>query len=504
MFERALAACPPDDGWQSGGVSCDASGSGPTIFRPSSSCQHSGFLPALLALCLLGTGCKTYTRQSEAMTAAWAAGDIDQAAKLFGDRAERKTDSSDAVIWELEAGAAFRATGDLPASNREFDAAAARIAAYEKTATVKLSRETAALFSNQQSLPYEGRSYDKILLRTYRALNYLELGQPDRARPELIRAYQRQQDAVVENRRRIEQAREAAQNSEQAAIVSRSEANPGFQAALGQLTQPLDRFQFYADYVNPFTVYLDGLFFLHAGDGGSDLERALKSLHRVQEACRDNPAVRADVAFAEAVAAGQSFQQPRLTYVLFETGRAASREQVRIDVPIIITDISYVGVAFPRLVFHPEYDATLTIVAGTAPQTTVLIANVDAIIAQDFKNALPAIVTRTLLGVLAKGAAAWAVNDAARRQDEDLGLLARLLTAAVQAAVNIADTRSWTTLPKQFQVARFNTPPDRRITVTAPSGVNQHVTLIDGEVNVVYVKSISAGGPLFVSQFKLE
>ncbi len=71
-----------------------------------------------------------------------------------------------------------------------------------RSASVK---EAAALMSNQANLDYEGRSYDGIMLNTYRALNYLAMGaRTERARPEIIRAYQRQQDAVDDNKRRIE------------------------------------------------------------------------------------------------------------------------------------------------------------------------------------------------------------------------------------------------------------------------------------------------------------
>jgi hypothetical protein len=342
------------------------------------------------------------------------------------------------------------------------------------------------------------------MLHTYKALNYLALGQPDRARPELIRAYQCQQDAVAENRRRIEEALEAARNSEQRDVIARTQADPRFNQAVAELSRGLEGFRAYADFVNPFTVYLDGLFFLHAGEGAADLERALKSLRRVREVAGDNPTVAADLALAEARAAGRPVQTGPLTYVIFETGRAASREQVRLDIPILVADVSYVGAAFPQLVFHDDHERTLHVEAGGTRLSTALVASMDALVAQDFKNELPAIITKTLISTAAKAAAGWAVSDAARRQDEGLGLLARLVTAAVQAAVNIADTRSWTTLPKEFQVARLNTPADRTVTVSAPGQAPRRVPLIDAEVNVVYVKSTRAGGPLWINQFRLR
>lgn len=470
--------------------------------RPRQLDVARGLLCLLLAT--LAGGCQTYTTQSRNMTGAWAAGDAAGAARTFGRRADQKANSKDAVIWHLEAGAAARAAGDFAESNRHFEAAAARIEEYESRPKVRLGNEAGAIFSNQQNLPYEGRPYDKIMLHTYKALNYLAMGQPDRARPELIRAYQRQQDAVAENRRRIEEALEAARNSEQREVIARTQADPRFNQAVSSLSRGLEGFRAYADFVNPFTVYLDGLFFLHAGEGAADLERALKSLRRVREVAGDNPAVAADLALAEARAAGRPVETGPLTYVIFETGRAASREQVRLDIPILVVDVSYVGAAFPQLVFHADHERTLHVEAGSARQSTALVASMDAIVAEDFRNELPAIITKTLISTAAKAAAGWAVSDAARRQDEGLGLLARLVTAAVQAAVNIADTRSWTTLPKEFQVVRLNTPPDRTVTLTVSGQAPRRVSLIDAEVNVVYVKSTRAGGPLWINQFRLR
>ena len=73
-----------------------------------------------------------------------------------------------------------------------------------------------------------------------------------------------------------------------------------------------------------------------------------------------------------------------------------------------------------------------------------------------------------------------------------------------KAAVNIADERTWTTLPKEFQVARIPTPADRRLDLSTPNGMRTSVTVGDGILNVIYVKSINTGTPLLVTQFKLK
>ena len=451
----------------------------------------------------LGAGCQTYKSQARNMTASWIAGDFERAAREFGEKALRTDGGKDSVIWNLEAGAAYRAAGKYEESNRHLEAAARQIDDYEQKASIKVGRETAAIMSNQQNLPYEGRSYDKIMLHTYRALNYLALGEAEKARPEIIRAYQRQQDAVEENKRRIEKAQEEERQHKDRATVEKARTDPQFNAALGEkVGKGLEGFKYYADYVNPFTVYLDGLFFLHAGSGGSDLERAIKSFNRVIEVAGQSQAVQSALLAATNALMGKTAVPS--TYVIFETGRAASLDQVRIDIPIIFANVSYVGAAFPTLDFHHDFVGGMIIKAGGTQESTALVASMDSVVALDFKNDLPVIITKTILATVAKAAAGFAINQAVNQQDDLAGFFIRMATAAGQAAMNIADTRSWTTLPKEFQVACVPTPPDRKLTLTATGRGPVELTLGEGTVNVVYVRSVTATGPLMINQFKLK
>ena len=457
---------------------------------------------ALLALILslFGSGCQTYTAQTRTMENAWTSGQPAAAAAAFGKEADDCGDSKDAIVWNLEAGAAYRVAGNLPESFRHFDKAGERIDVYEQQSKTKVGREALAIMSTPQNMPYEGRSYDKIMLHTYEALNFLTQGDVEKARPEIIRAYQCQQDAVEENARRIESAQDAEKESKDRATVDKAKGDPTFNSSLGGVTNNLEGFKFYADYVNPFTVYLDGLYFLHAGAGGSDLEHARKSLQRVQECAADNKFIQADLQAAQTGAA----RADACTYVIFETGQGASMDQVRIDVPIIITKVSYVGVAFPKLVFHDNYARDLTVTAGALQEHTALVASMDAIIAQDFRNEWPAVLTKAIVSAVAKGTAAYFANAAAERQSAALGWVSKVATAATQMALNIADTRSWTTLPKEFQVACVPTPANRKLVLTPAGGAPVEVALVDGKVNVVCVRSVTAGDQLHVSQFKLK
>jgi hypothetical protein len=464
------------------------------------------FAPVLLAgvAGLLATGCKTYEQQNKVIRN-WQGGNLPGAVAEAKLQADGNANNKDAIIWRLEQGAVLRATGQYADSNDAFDKAEAKIDDYARKAKIRVGQETGALLSNQAELDYEGRSYDGIMLNTYKALNYLALGQPDKARPEIIHAYQRQQDAVAANQKRIEEVQDEAAKNTNSVAIQKAQADPKFQAQMqGTNYANLNGLQAYADYVNPFTVYLDGLYFMANAADASDLERARKSFERVGSFAPDNGYVKQDLATAEGMIHGQSL--PAVTYVIFETGCAPERGQIRIDIPIIVSKVSYVGAAFPTLKLQYNFMPGLTVTAGGTSVPTALVASMDGVVATDFKNEMPVVITKTIAATVVKAVAAYAANEAARQGGGDLGgLFMQIGTAVYQMAVNIADERTWTTLPKEFQVARLATPADRRIDLTTPNGVKTSVTIGDGMVNVVYVKSINnAGTPLLVSQFKLK
>ena len=102
----------------------------------------------------------------------------------------------------------------------------------------------------------------------------------------------------------------------------------------------------------------------------------------------------------------------------------------------------------------------------------------------------------------------YGVNKGMGKQDAIARLIVKLATAAITASVNIADTRTWNTLPKEFQFCRIPTPLDRKIELSSgPNGESETEVMVgDGTINLIYVKSIStsATNGLIVTQIKLK
>ncbi len=451
----------------------------------------------------------------------------------------------------------------LTRSVAAFDEAARRIDDYEAKAKLSVSAESAALLTNQANIPYRGRGYDKVMLHTYQTLNYLQLGDADAARVELNRALQRQRDAVDANAKRIAEAQKLANEAKSGGVqdekgrqgssydVDQAKADPTTSAGLSAIEGKFNAAILpYGDYVNPFTTFLDALVFTHQAADASDLERARKSWERVLNFAPSNPYVTADytavepdlqrqaapaapvaspaagtdtaapaVAVAAAVTAdtpvapaapapgSQPMTPGSLTYVIFETGSAPYRDQTRIDIPLFLVTngISYVGAAFPRVETVSGQAPSLTITTGEgAGYTTALVASIDSVVALDFKNEWPTILTKTLISTATKATIDAILQKQIQDQAGSTGaFLFKLASAATQAAVNIADTRTWRSLPKEFQYARLATPANRMLTLSA-AGQTTTIQVEPAAVNVVYVKSPAASAPLLATQFILK
>ncbi len=291
-------------------------------------------------------------------------------------------------------------------------------------------------------------------------------------------------------------------SAEHAYDVERARRDPRVNRQVETLLAPVEQeMRAYAPYVNPFAVFLEGLYFMHTAYDASDLERARVSMRRVAgmsaSAALDEEADR-----AERAAAGDP--PGPATYVILETGRAATRDEVRIDIPLYLVSgrVGYIGAAFPQLRFHGGHLRSIEVEADGASRSTVTVCRMDSVIAREFHDEWPAVLTRTLLASATKAVAGYALERAAEEHGELARAIARLVSIGYQVAVNRADLRSWTTLPKEFQFVRIENPPDGSLILRA-GNEKRRVEIEPDQVNIVYVRSVSASSPLHIHTFTL-
>jgi len=472
--------------------------------------SHVRLVSIFLAASVLG-GCATYQDDTEELRRAWASGDDLTAAQEAKSEADSSPTGIDALLWRAEEGAAFRAADYYKDSNTAFSQAEARIDYYDKAARIRISDQALATVVNLSMLPYEGTSYDRIMVNTYKALNYLTMGDRQSARVEINRALQRQREAVRLYADAIEAAQEDANdasvqsryNPQDNYNVNRATNDRKFQNLLDRNYGYLRDYRAYADYVVPFTVFLEGLYFMTNAQGLSDIERSRKAFERVRGMLPKNQYLSADYDLVVKRQNGEEL--PRLTYVIFETGMAPTRREVRIDIPLFLVtrEVPYFGVAFPQLQFNNSYIRSVTAQTSGGSYTTEVVTNMDAVVAQAFENELPIIITRTLITAGVKAAAQYGIYQASKG-DDTANAIAMVLTTAYSAATNRADLRTWVTLPKQFGYCRFPTPADGQVRLKLQGAQSLTVDLIEGHINVIYIKSNAPGATPSVSQFILK
>lgn len=461
------------------------------------------------------TGCGSYEKQSAGMYGAWQSGNAETATIEVTKQAEKAAGSRDELLWRLEQGTIMATAGNLEGSTEAFNTAEEIVNKYEEQAKVKVASKGASLLTNQTVLPYRGRGYDKIMMNTYKALNLMQLQDFDGARVELNRTFQRQSDAVAENQKRIEEAVAKAEASKEGNLtgedgksapkydVEKAQQDPKFAAASGEMLADIEkRILPYADYVNPFSVFLDGVYFTHAGLDSADVERARKSFERVRS-MSPGSYIDQDYVMAEQLADG--VQPAPLTYVLFATGSAPTRDEIRIDIPLfLVSSVSYAGAAFPKLQYHENYIPQLTAIDDNGnTHVSERLCSMDAVISKDFKNAWPSVLTNTLLTTATKAIAGKLLEDSVRNEDWKVRLIAKAANIGFQAATNRADLRTWTTLPKEFAYVRIPTPE---------SGVTQlkiglheaTVEVAPGKTNVIMVRSVNQMTVPVVNSFTLN
>ena len=463
----------------------------------------------IICLLLISTGCQTYTDQSKIAVSLWENGDIAGAEAEFSRLSEKKAGTKDHVLYKLETGLVHRDNGNTDLSQTSLQSAEDRISDYENKGLISLSQtsmEAGTYMSNQANRPYVGRSYDKTMLHVYKALNFWKTSDDEHkenVRPELMKGKKRQEESLEANRREVERAKQEELLHKDQQNVSMARQDQAFTAQVANIQSDLSHLKDYDDFANPYLELLISLYYTHHGVGQTDRETAAVALKRLKGMVGESLAAwEEQEAVLESLSSGASLK-PK-TILLFESGRIASLEQIRIDIPIIINNVSYVGAAFPKLVFHDNFYSSLMIHANGESHGVSLVCNLDALAAHDYKKEFPVMLTRTIISTVAKGVAAYAMNKAASEQDAMVGLFMRLGTAIAQAAVNIADTRSWSVLPKKVYFAQFDTPDNGAISIATSDGkFTSDVVLTQNKNQLVIVRSINQDIPPMVDVFDL-
>ena len=458
------------------------------------SAKHA--LAALTAVFIL-SGCSSVVNshtQKEDMMDAYLNGDNESAL----DEIEYKlrepawynssvVNTGDELMWRLEAGSMYFHVGDFQQCLDQLRRAEELIENYDDRASISfrnVGAEAGASFTNLNALPYRGFCRDRIALAVYKALAYLGTGNEEAFHAQIRRLrneqkkvqddfseyFEAENEFIEEEKAGNPEAAKALESSGQFAGLIGDSRNADFMNNINNVREVANRG--YGDFLNPAAIFLSGL----ASVRDENYENARIDFQRLTEAMPNNPLFKQyyvtalreagrDIPAGMAGVPAFDFPLDRdCVFVIFANGRSATFEQDSIYFPIMT--------AWPSCVFYDAPFRYLEAEAGSRRFRSTILADMDGIIAQEFDELLPGIVTRIVLNTLIKEGAYYGGITAVAVQNIDptvktVALLSIIIGGAIyRAAMNTADTRSWEILPKEFQLTQFPMPDNKQVTLS--------------------------------------
>jgi len=411
------------------------------------------------------------------------------------DNALDKIEAHNTLWAYLEYGKMQQDAGRFEESTRSFQNAIDLFDSLNDEEIISLSgagNNLGSILTDDRNRDYLGAYYDYLGAHIAQAINYLMLGRYEEAstharviidhadqntkiskRLELFR-----QKMEAESDEMVEGA-ESAEAEEQTPTrtVERAFEDQRLQeriAALEAASDPL-----YADGFNPYGFFVGGVSMLASRNPGEAADY-FSRLNAV--AGRD---------LLERLARGRDLDD--LVVVFFENGRAPARADGSIDV------IGIRAVPLPVIEERPEGRASkLVVSAGVRSAEAVELANIDAIVAADFRERLLEIWGRPILSQAIKATAAYFANSAVRNEDAFVRI-ATGVASFIWISSAEPDLRSWRTLPGRQGVAVIERPGDGRVRLTLRGpggelGASSTVDLADAAGPAfVFVRSTDAG-----------
>jgi len=398
-----------------------------------------------------------------------------------------KKNQKDDLLWYLDAGLISRYAQDTNATIYFFDKSEDKIKQYDKEVLAgTLLANAGAILTNDTFMDYRPKIYEGIMVNTYKGLSFMDKGDMSNARIEFNRALERQRRAkeffakeIKQEKKKIEaqEAQKIKKKKLNVAQVQKVSSNDNTKDAIEKRYSNLFAFKPYPDFVNPFSSYMAGLFFISVHDyaKATDILKETYGMIKSNEAGADY--VKRDLKYAiKASSSLNSSSDEHFAWVIFENGEGPSKKENRFDIPLFLVTnrLSYAGIALPTFQENQAAYSYLTIYDGNKSVRTKKIASMDKIIKTEFKKRFPAVMTRAITRTVAQSLMQYELN----RQGGLIGLIG----AVYQGFMNRADTRQWNTLPKNFQIARIALSSPK-LSIVSPDGRRNIELIVDTDKN---------------------
>jgi hypothetical protein len=362
---------------------------------------------------------------------------------------EQDDPSQAEVLSSLDKGMLRRMTSDYAGSNKIFEVAKREI---EKLYGVSVTENLASMTINETFRGYEGDRYEQLLLHAYMAMNYIQLGELDGARVEMLQAKVKmmewgdepEDDAFI---RYLSGIIYESLGEFDDALISYRQAYIAYKENGGK-HYPLPSYELKSDLLR-----------LLSWQGLRDEYKAYKK----EFGMVTYKPVKRSSDFGELV-------------VILNNGLAPVRSETAIQ--IFSSEVQQnLRVAFPVYRTPTQTLYTGQVVVGEQKYALEAIENIDALARHSLEQDMPGIMARATARAVVK------YNTQANAQDQ--GSLAGLLMTVANMVTERADTRSWTTLPQEIQLKRVLLPVGQhRVQIQMLNAAGQVVDVIDEDVTI--------------------
>jgi uncharacterized protein len=349
-----------------------------------------------------------------------------------------------AVLYYLDRGMTLHLAGQYEESNRYLTLAEDRIdALYTKS----VSAEGGAMLTNDNTLPYEGEDFEKVMINVIAALNYVYLGQRDEALVE-ARKVDHKLDLFNDRyeKKNVYKRDALAQYLSGILYEAKGEVNDAF-------ISYRKAYEAYGDYRKSYATPMPPAL-------PADLLRTTAALGFTEEH-QDYLNAFPDTRWTTE---RELQTQGELIFISY-TGRAPVKEDFFIDAPIPEgrRGTYILRVALPRFIPLPDRVGTAEVhlipgdgggaVSGGAISQRVSTAeDITAIARKNLEDRIGRITAKAIARAVVK-------YQMTREVEKKGGPVAGLLANVAAVVTEQSDKRSWRTLPDEIQMARLAAPP---------------------------------------------
>jgi hypothetical protein len=430
---------------------------------------------ALLLCTVLFAGCaavRSYDAELHGTLDRAAGGNVDGAIRLL----ESNNPDKKNLLYQLELGMLQRLGNRYEESQKAWTAASEVVLA-RAASPLDLSKLAGAAGSiiSDKLRPYEAHDYEQVMLLTYMSLNYLAMGDYERARVAIKQTHELEAEIAEERARQIAAVEEEAK---------KRGARSSFKELNGYPIETIDNPEVNAlrnSYQSALSHYLAG--FIYEALGEPSL--AAPGYRLANELQPGQPLLEEALAGLDARAAAPD---DGLTDVLFVvgTGSAPALQSRQFNTPLVVNNkLIFLPVAYPVMARAAPHGPAQLVVDGRSLPLAPL-TSIDLMARRSLHDDMPAIMLRVAIRSATSAALQYQAQSGRNDRDGAGVALAAALIGFGMAALNSADDRTWRALPSEVAVARARLPRgEHKVMVQSMEGDQAVPVSVSGRYAVV-------------------